>query len=90
VVESFGTVDALGIRPMVTPNLPAPIRQMVLEHVRAGELTVRAGLTGDRALLREALAADPLARQVRRLDWLAERLLEAHRPLLPRFFGGHR
>lgn len=90
VVESFGTVDHLGIRPLVSPPLPPAVRALALAHVRSEELTVEAALTGDRALLREAFAADPLARRVPRLGEMIDRLLIANRRLLPRFFPASR
>jgi len=87
VVESFGIADHLGLRPVVSPSLPPYLRNLVLTHIECQELTVRAGLTGDRNLVREAFSLDPVSRRVKRLDEMIERLLGANRELLLQFFG---
>jgi 6-phospho-beta-glucosidase len=51
-------------------------------------LAVEAAVTGDRAVARKALLANPLVGSYRVAAPLLEALLEASRPYLPRFFPG--
>jgi alpha-galactosidase len=86
VVESFGIADQLGLRPYVTPSLPPHVRDLVLAHIESQELTARAALSGDRRLAREAFALDPVSRRISLLGEMVDRLINANREFLPRFF----
>ncbi len=88
VVETLATVDADGIAPKPSGNLPGAIGSLCRLHADVHELTVQASLTGSRALLLEALSLDPLSGTADfcQLGELADELLEANRKWLPRFF----
>jgi alpha-galactosidase len=86
VVECMGTVDADGVRPRDIASAGAGA-----EHLRrvvaSQELTVEAALTGDRALVLQAMLADPVAGT---LPWehvtaMTDELLAASAPWLPQF-----
>ena len=88
VVECMGTVDATGVRARDVASAGA-----ATEHLRrvaaSQELTVQAALTGDRALVLEAMLADPVAGS---LPWeavveMTDELLAATAPWLPQFAG---
>jgi alpha-galactosidase len=82
----MATVDADGVRPRDTASAGA-----AAEHLRrvvsSQELTVEAAVTGDRALVLQAMLADPVAGT---LPWehvvsLTDELLTAAAPWLPQF-----
>jgi alpha-galactosidase len=86
VVECMATVDGDGVRPRDTASAGA-----AAEHLRrvvaSQELTVEAALTGDRALVLQAMLADPVAGS---LPWehvtsMTDELLAASAPWLPQF-----
>ena len=87
VVESMCVVDDAGIRGRDVVSLPAPVAELVRRHVAVQELTVEAAVTGDRRLVRAALALDPLAGRgdLGDTDTMAEELLEGTARWLPQF-----
>jgi alpha-galactosidase len=62
VVECHAHVDALGVRPLATGDLPWPAYVAIGPHVARQELIVEAALTGRREPALAALAGDPLLR----------------------------
>jgi 6-phospho-beta-glucosidase len=91
--------DAIEVPARITAAGPQPIDQAPLEpellgltqHVAAYErLASRAAIEGDRDLVYKALLAHPLVGQVPPVEELTERLLEADREHLPRFFAEER
>jgi 6-phospho-beta-glucosidase len=86
VVEVAATIDLDGAHPL--PVVPlAPEMLGLVEHAKAYELlTVRAAMTGDRALALKALMANPLVGDYDVARPLLDALLEANRAHLPRFF----
>jgi 6-phospho-beta-glucosidase len=91
--------DAVEVPARITARGPEPIEQPPLapellgltQHVAAYErLAAQAAITGDRDLVYKALLAHPLVGQVPPVEELTERLLEADREHLPRFFAGER
>jgi 6-phospho-beta-glucosidase len=91
--------DAVEVPARITVRGPEPIEQPPLapellgltQHVAAYErLAGQAAITGDRDLVYKALLAHPLVGQVPPVEELTERLLEADREHLPRFFAGER
>ena len=86
VVEVPCRVGAGGAAPL--PQRPLPPEMLgLVEQVKAYErLTVRAAVEGDRALALKALLANPLGGGYEKAPALLDALLEANRPLLPRFF----
>jgi alpha-galactosidase len=61
IVETEGVVDAGGARPVAFGPLPDGVAAVVGHHARLQEMTVRAGLSGDRALALQVLLNDPLS-----------------------------
>lgn len=88
VVEVPARIDRDGAHPV--PLLPlAPELLGLVQHAKAYErLTVRAAMTGDRAVGLKALVTNPLVRDYATAVPLLEALLEANRQHLPRFFPG--
>jgi 6-phospho-beta-glucosidase len=91
--------DAVEVPARITARGPEPIEQPPLapellgltQHVAAYErLAARAAIEGDRELVYKALLAHPLVGQVPPVEELTERLLEADRKHLPRFFAEER
>jgi 6-phospho-beta-glucosidase len=91
--------DAVEVPARITARRPEPIEQPPLapellgltQHVAAYErLAAQAAITGDRDLVYKALLAHPLVGQVPPVEELTERLLEADREHLPRFFAEER
>ena len=87
VVETFATVSPQGIQPTPSGDLPGPIGSLCRLHADVHELTVRAGLTGSRDLLVQALALDPLSGggDFSEMGKMADELLAANKEWLPRF-----
>jgi 6-phospho-beta-glucosidase len=86
VVEVPATIDRDGAHPI--PQAPlSPAQYDLVSRVKAYErLTIRAALSGDLAIARAALAANPLAGDPDRAGELLEAVLEGNARWLPRFF----
>lgn len=85
IVETLGVVNSLGFTPLTAGELPEPILQLVLPHVRNQHLIVEAALAGDTEQALYALYNDPLCAH---LTWseireMGMRLLEANKPYMP-------
>lgn len=87
VVETFGVVDASGVSPLPFGPLSPGVAAVVRRHVDNQEMVVEAALTGNRALAIQALANDPLLRDLATVEPMLDEMLEANRHYLPRFFG---
>jgi 6-phospho-beta-glucosidase len=87
VVEVPAHVDAEGPHPVPVPPLPPEMLGLVQAVTAYETLAIEAALTGDRAVARRALVANPLVRQWDLVAPLLDALLEANRSYLPRFFG---
>jgi 6-phospho-beta-glucosidase len=86
VVEVSCTVDRTGAHPLPTDPL-APEMLGLVQHAKAYEhLAIEAARTGSRAVALKALMANPLVGDYDVASPLLDALLEANRPLLPRFF----
>lgn len=86
VVETACRIDRDGAHPLPVEPLAAEMHGLV-EHAKAYErLAVRAAVEGSRDLALKALLANPLVPDYPAAAGLLEALLEANRPLLPRFF----
>jgi 6-phospho-beta-glucosidase len=89
-VELPARITARGPEPIEQPPL-APELLGLTQHVAAYErLASRAAIEGDRDLVYKALLAHPLVGQIPPVEELTERLLEADREHLPRFFAEER
>jgi alpha-galactosidase len=87
VVETMCVVDRDGIRGRDAIVPPAPCAAWTRRHVDVQELTVEAAVTGDRELVRAAMALDPLAGRVdlRAVDAMSDELVAATAAWLPQF-----
>ncbi|MBM3658019.1 MAG: hypothetical protein FJW95_00745 [Actinobacteria bacterium] len=87
VVESMVTVDARGTRGRDVTPLPTVLTEQVRRVSAAQELVVEAAVSGDRALVRDALLLDPLAGRIDydALGRMADDLLDATAAWLPQF-----
>jgi 6-phospho-beta-glucosidase len=86
VVEVPARVDAGGAHPLPQAPLAPELLGLVQQAKAYERLAVEAAVTGDRAVARKALLANPLVGDYRVAAPLLEALLEASRPYLPRFF----
>ena len=85
-VEVPARIDRDGAHPLRQAPL-SPSQADLVKRVKAFErLAVRAATTGDRAIARAALAANPLAGGPALADELLDAILAANRRWLPRFF----
>ncbi|NPV79975.1 MAG: 6-phospho-beta-glucosidase [Firmicutes bacterium] len=87
VVEVPSVISGDGAHPLVTRPLEPEIRGLTQAVKAYEELTVEAGVTGDRNLALKALLSHPLVPSYRVAKELLERLLEANRAFLPKFFA---
>ncbi len=86
VVEVPCRVDRDGAHPLPQRALAPEMAGLVAEAKAYEHLAVAASLAGSRDLVVRALVANPLVGQYPQADQVAEALLAANRPLLPRFF----
>jgi alpha-galactosidase len=85
-VEVPCVVDRLGIRPERVGALPPQCAAVNRGFVNVGELTVRAAITGDKRMVRQAAMLDPNTAATLTLDqiWsLCDDLTAAHGDLIP-------
>lgn len=88
VVETLAVIGPDDVVPKPSGSLPGPIGSLMRLHADIHELTLQAGLEGNRDLLIQALSLDPLSAQadLSEMGQLADELLVANKPWLPRFF----
>ncbi len=87
-VEVACGVDRSGVAPMRVGSLPAACAALNAVSVNVQRLVVEAGLSGDTALVRAAIALDPLTGAVLSLPEigrLTDRMLDTQRSWLPQF-----
>jgi alpha-galactosidase len=87
-VEVPAIVDAEGVHPMSIGSLPPGLAAVLSRHALVEELTAQAALTGSHALLRQAMAADPLldaTLEPAQIEALTRDLLAANAAYLPQF-----
>ena len=87
VVEIPARIDATGATPLPLAPLAPELRGLVQAVKAYEELAVEAAITGDRTLAVKALLAHPLVGRYELARDLVAALLDANRPLLPRFGG---
>jgi alpha-galactosidase/6-phospho-beta-glucosidase family protein len=87
VVETMCVADGDGVRGRDRASLPPFLAEHLRRIAASQEFTVQAALSGDRGLVFDALATDPLAGRMdsRRLEELCGELLEATSEWLPQF-----
>jgi len=86
VVETMGVVGANGAEGIAMGDLPTGVASILRRIVDVQELTVAAGLTGDRGLALQALRLDPMVTDWDAAEPMLRELLEANRGWLPQFF----
>jgi alpha-galactosidase len=86
VVETLVVIDGAGVQPVAAGPLPPEVLAVVEPHVLRQELTVEAGLAGDREKALAVLASDPLVQDLDSAKPMLDELLEANRDYLPQFF----
>ena len=80
-VEVPATVDRLGVHPQAMGSLPPQCAALNRSFLNVAELTVRAALAEDRAMVRQAVMLDPNAAAtltLPQLDALCDELAAAH------------
>ncbi|MCK4373670.1 MAG: alpha-glucosidase/alpha-galactosidase, partial [Candidatus Brocadiae bacterium] len=83
--------DKNGVQPTFIGDLPPACAAINRACVNVQELTVRAGLSGDRDLVYAAAAMDPLAGAIctlRQVREMVDRLFDAQAQWLPSFVNG--
>jgi alpha-galactosidase len=85
IVETPALIGPFGVRPLAMGSLPPAIAATLEQRIRQQELTVQAALTGDRAVLRQALLADALVDSHDGAVALQEEMLRTQRAHLPQF-----
>jgi alpha-galactosidase len=87
-VEVACAVDRNGVRPLRYGSLPSACAALNEVQINVQRLTVEAAMEGDAALVRAAVALDPLTSAVCTLPQISEmvdRMLEAEAQWLPQF-----
>jgi alpha-galactosidase len=87
VVEVPGLVDGRGVHGIAVGALPEGIAGILAARARQQELMVDAALAGDRALVLQALLADPLVPSVETAAAMLDEALHTHEAFLPQFAG---
>jgi alpha-galactosidase len=85
-VEVPAVVGAQGVRGLPIAPLPIGLAGVLSRHAQVERLTMQAARAGDRALLDQAMATDPLLEatlEPGQIRALTTEMLEANRPLLP-------
>ena len=79
VVEVPSVVDANGVEGVHVGSLPEPIAALCRTQLTIADLNVRAFLTGDRELVYQLLAIDPMVRDLDTAVSLANEYIELYR-----------
>jgi alpha-galactosidase len=85
VVEVPALVTARGFLPLAVPDFPTPLAAVILRRLAPVEVTVEAALSGSFDLFVEALLLDGAVSDPSVARSMAEDLVSAQRPYLPRF-----
>lgn len=85
-VETWGQISGSGIQPIMSGKIPRIVSGSIQSIVDEQELTVEAGLTGDRNLVYQAMYVSPQVYDKDKVEQLADELLEANKHYLPQFF----
>jgi alpha-galactosidase len=84
-VETPGIVDASGARAEHVGVLPKPLAAFNLRDIEQMELTVEAGVMGNRALALQAMLLDPVTESVSAAEKILDEMLRINRRFLPQF-----
>jgi len=75
VVETLCHVSSTGVHPVITGGLPPILESIVRPAALREELYMQAGIEEDIAILRAALATDPLVHDFRQINEICEELM---------------
>lgn len=62
VVETNALFERNAIRPVMAGNVPSQVKTLLMPHIENHERVLKAALTGDRELVKEAFLTDPLVK----------------------------
>ena len=79
-------LDMHGPRPLPFGEMPRGLLGLQCQVLDAHELTALAAVTGDRAILRRAMLADPICNNIADADACMHELLNAERSVLPAYW----
>lgn len=85
VVEVNCVITKHGPIPLVTGELPLPIKGLVQQIKTFEKLTIKAALSGDRNDALLALTVNPLVLDDKVAEIIVDEMLEAHKEFLPQF-----
>jgi alpha-galactosidase len=87
-VELPVVLDGSGFHPVHIGDLPPGPAAITNLAAAVQDLTVEAAVSGDRQLALQALVLDPLtySLEIEETERMLDEMLEASRPVLPRFF----
>jgi alpha-galactosidase len=85
VLETSASAQLGGFVPLAADPLPEDLVRKLRQRIETVELTVDAALSGDKAILIEALLLDGAVTDAAIARKLAQSLIDAHRPDLPQF-----
>ena len=84
-LEIPGVATARGLRPVVVPDLSAPLTAILARRLSSVVLAIEAAMTGSRDMVIEAMLADGAVTDTGRAAKLTDELIDAQRAHLPRF-----
>ena len=84
-VETPAVIDSSGVRLVQMGDLPKPLAAFNRRDIDQMELTVEAGITGNRNLVRQALLLDPVVDSVSAAEGAMDELMRVHAEYLPQF-----
>ncbi len=90
IIEAPGYADGNGISMPIVGDLPLGCAAVCNVSISVQRLAVRAAVTGDRVLLRQAMLLDPLVGAVcnpQEVYDMTEEMLNANKALLPQYFN---
>jgi alpha-galactosidase len=84
-VETPCVVDSSGMHPITIGRLPAPLAAFCRRDIDQMELTVEAGVSGNRNLVLQAMLLDPVVDHVGNARRAMDSLFKENTPFLPQF-----
>jgi alpha-galactosidase len=83
-IETLGVVDGLGVRPLMVPEVPEPLLEIMRPGAICQEWLTEGILRDDADLQLQALYRDPLCAHLKphEVRQMAKELAEANRPFL--------
>lgn len=88
IVETNALFEKGAIRPIFAGTMPENIKELTMPHIKNHEKCIKAAMTGDRALVREIFADDPLIKgrlSQEQISDLVDTMIEGTKKYLPKF-----